>query len=79
MQSNSVITSCKGLNTLCRCKRIVVTVEDNVRVNNEELIVTTEYRTPETKCRINRCCNRVRLYSTRFLLSLPECYSVFRL
>jgi hypothetical protein len=44
-------------------------------VNSEELIVTTEYLTQYTRCRINRCrYNRVRLYF--FFLIRPLLISV---
>jgi hypothetical protein len=44
VQSNSVITSWKGLNILCRYKRVLlITEEYNVMVKSEELIGTTEY------------------------------------
>jgi len=38
-----------------------MTEEYNVMFNNEEITGTTEYLTSQTKCRWNRCYNRVRL------------------
>jgi len=64
VQANSVTTSWKGLNNLCRYKTSAVTTEQSsVMVNSKELIGSTEYLTLYTRRRLNRCrSNRVRIY-----------------
>jgi hypothetical protein len=34
---------------------VVISEENNIMVNSEELIGTAEYLTLQTRCRINRC------------------------
>jgi hypothetical protein len=71
IQSNSVITSLKGPNILCRYKRVSLQPRSlNVAINSEELIGITKNMTLYTRRRINRNrYKRVRLYRPMCKLS----------
>ena len=59
---------------------VVLTEENNVMVNDEELNVTTEYLTLQTTRRVNLCCYsgvRLHTYIYKWLCSLCGQNSAF--